>query len=42
MKFIDLEKLCNFVFDNDFIKIYLVPQTINLQLVWYNMWGRKT
>jgi len=42
MEVVDLEKLCNFVVDNFFIWIHLVPQTINLHSVCYNMWGRKT
>jgi len=42
MEVVDLEKLCNFVVDNFFIWIHLVPQTINLHSVCYNMWGTKT
>jgi hypothetical protein len=41
MKVVDIEKLWNFVADNFFIWNRLGPQTINLCLVWYNMWGIK-
>ena len=42
IKAIDLEKLWNFVVDNFLIWIHLGPQTSNLHLVYYNMWGKKT
>jgi hypothetical protein len=40
MKVADLEKLCNFVVDNHLIWIHLLPQTISLHSVRYNMWER--
>jgi hypothetical protein len=40
MKIVDFEKL-NFVVDNFFIWIRLGPQTINLYMIWYNIWGTE-
>jgi hypothetical protein len=42
MKVIDLKTLCNFVVYDFCIWIHLVSETINLYLVCYNMWERKT
>jgi hypothetical protein len=41
MKVVDHKKLCNFVVDNFFIYIHLVPQTINLCSICYNIRDRK-
>jgi hypothetical protein len=41
MKIVDLEKLWNFVIDNVLIWIRLGPQTINVHMIWYNIWGTE-